>query len=382
MAKTNQSLIGRIFGNIFLLLNILAVAWMGLCTLAAFVSPQQIPYLAIFSLTTPFAIAANVFFVLFWLFSSHKLRVLYSALTLVACYKVSLTVFGLNFFGDNDMSERHNTIKIMSWNSHGMGIHNRPRDKAADRRLLEFIEQTDADILCMMEYPTPRNDFMNKVTTKIIKDNRYKDFRFKDDNVLSKIIFLGTAVFSRYPLKNFVAHKLSEYIYMLQADVDIPGGGRVRMFIVHLNTFGLSDHEKAYIEDVKNNARITESNIDSSKTFIPKLAAGFSRRSKETDIAAKVIAQSPYPVLICGDMNDVPGSYTYTRLRGDLKDVFLEKGVGLGRTYNQIFPTIRIDHMFYDPAILKLIGFQCPKTDLSDHNPLVTNFEIIPVPRN
>lgn len=288
----------------------------------------------------------------------------------------------MNYWGNNDMDRHSNSIKIMSWNSHGMGLHNRPRNKEFDKRLLQFIEDKDADILCLMEYPTPRNDFMNKVTSKIIEDNDYKDFRFKDDNVLSKIIFLGTAIFSKYPLKNYVPHKLSEYIYLLQADVDLPGGQRIRMFFVHLNTFGLSDGDKAFIESMKANKSITEKEIDTSKTYLSKLDYGFVRRSKETDIAVKAINQSPYPVFICGDLNDLPGSYTYSRLRGNLKDAFIEKGTGLGRTYNHIFPTIRIDHIFFNPSALKIIGFQCPKTDLSDHNPLIANFEIIPKPRD
>ncbi len=69
-------------------------------------------------------------------------------------------------------------------------------------------------------------------------------------------------------------------------------------------------------------------------------------------------------------------------MRGELKDAFLEKGRGLGRTYNQIIPTLRIDHMFYDPTVLKPIGFNCEFTSLSDHNPVIVNFEIIPKAAN
>jgi endonuclease/exonuclease/phosphatase family metal-dependent hydrolase len=374
-------LLATLFSHAAFLFNILAVLWMGLCGLASVINPAEVKYLSLFSLTLPFAILVNVFFIVLWLFSSRKLRMLMSLLVLLVCYKATISVFGFNYFGDNDVNKAGNCIKIMSWNSHGMGLHNRPRDKEFDENLVQFIKERDADILCLMEYPTPRNDFMNKVTQRIIQNGNYKDFRFKDDNILSKIVFLGTAVFSKYPLRNFVPHKLSENIYMLQADVDLPNSERMRMFFVHLNTFGLTDNDKAYIESVKAAGTVTDKDIDSSKSFMEKLDAGYVRRSVETDKAARIIAQSPYPVLVCGDMNDLPGSYTYTNMRGGLKDVFLEKGKGLGRTYNQISPTLRIDHMFYDPAVLKPVGFACIKTHLSDHNPLITNFEIIPKAR-
>jgi endonuclease/exonuclease/phosphatase family metal-dependent hydrolase len=378
--QKRSGLIARLFGSFFFLLNIIAVIWLGLCELASVTKPASVKYLSLFSLTIPFAIAANVFFIFLWLLSRRKLRFIWSLAALILCYNIVLTVFGLNFFSSNDMSRRPGTIKIMSWNAHGMGIYNRPRDKQFDKDLLEFIKNEDADILCLMEYPTPRADFMKPFTQRIVDNNDYKEFRFKDDNILSKIVFLGTAVFSKYPFKNYTTYKLSEYIYLVQGDVDLPGGSTVRMFFVHLNTFGFSDHDKAYIEEMKSNASVDD--IDSSKTFISKLNFGFVRRSKETDIAAKIISQSPYPVVLCGDLNDLPGSYTYRKLRQGRNDAFISKGRGIGRTYNQIIPTIRIDHMFYDPSALKIVGFDCPRTHLSDHNPVIANFEIIPQHHN
>lgn len=86
-------------------------------------------------------------------------------------------------------------------------------------------------------------------------------------------------------------------------------------------------------------------------------------------------------MLICGDLNDLPGSYTYTKLKGNLKDAFAEKGFGLGRTYNQILPTLRIDYILYDPRLLQIRGFSSPVLSLSDHNPVIANFEIAPKPR-
>ncbi len=382
MSDNKPGILGNLLSHAAFLLNSAAALWLAGCWWASVTNPAEVKYLALFSLTLPFAIIINICFILFWLFSSRKWRLLLSVLVLALCHKPAGAVFGLNFGTEQDMTQGVNRVKVMSWNAHGMGIHNRPRDKQFDENLVQFIKEENADILCLMEYPTPRNDFMNKVTERIIANGKYKDFRFKDDNVLSKIVFLGTAIFSRYPLKNFVPHRLSEYIYMLQADADLPGGQRVRMFFVHLNTFGLSDKDKDYIENVKASGKVSDQDIDSSKSFMTKLNNGYVRRSGETDIAVKIIAQSPYPVLVCGDMNDLPGSYTYTQMRGTLNDVFLEKGRGWGRTYNRLFPTLRIDHMFYDPDALKPVGFVCPYTSLSDHNPLIANFEIIPKAAN
>ncbi len=374
-----SGILRRLLRHAFLLLNIMAVIWLLLCVAAAFTSSLKVSYLGLFSISTPIAILVNVFFVFFWLFTSKKIRILFSLLALGISYKVILMIFGFKFSEQQDMSRRPGTVKIMSWNCHGMGIFNRPHSKEFDKRLLEFIKEENADILCLPEFSTPKADLLRPFAQKILDANKYREYRFKDDNTLGKTLFLGTAVFSKYTFKNYVANKLDEYMYMLQGDVVLPGKNIMRVFFLHLNSFGLSDGDKAYIERVKNSGG---ENLRYSRSFIWKFNQAFRKRAELADKARKIINESPYPVFICGDFNDLPASYTYTTFRGDLKDAFLEKRAGLGRTYNEISPTLRIDHMFYDPAILKPVGFTCNFTSLSDHNPLIANFEIVPKPRN
>lgn len=381
MKKSKPPLLRRIFSNLLLLLNIGAILWLCLCIASAYTSPLQNAYMALFSLSTPFAIIVNLLFGLYWLFSSHKLRALGSFITLVAGYKVTLTIFGLNYFASNTMEANPATIKIMSWNSHGMGVFNRPRSKEFEHEILDFIKQQDADILCMPEYSLTIDNIMKPYAEQIIKDNDYVDYRFQADNNLNQRIYLGTAVFSRYPFRNYETHKLSDYIYLVQGDVLLPNNNMVRMFFVHLTTFGLSDKDKDFIDEVKEAKPARDTTKKRAMEFMKKLTRAYTERAKEVDKASAIIARSPYPVVLCGDFNDLPGSYTYTKLRGKLNDAFLEKGKGFGRTYNRILVTLRIDHMLYDPSVLKLVGFRCPSTHLSDHNPLIGNFEIVTSPR-
>lgn len=381
MRKDSPGIIGWIFRSFLFLLNILAAIWLLLCGAAAVISPTEYKYLALFSLTTPFAIVVNICFILLWLFSWRLGRSLLSIVTLIACHKVALTIFGLNFFEPNEINKKtENTLKVMTWNVHGMGIFNRPRNKDFETRIINYLREQNADILCLPEYYTPRSNILKPHSHHILKNSGYKEYRFNVDNDLGPESYLGTAFFSKYPIRNYEVHRLSRYIFMLQSDVLLPGGVTVRMYGLHLNTFGLSDNEKAYIEEVKQRKKDIDSSLDVSKSFASRFANAFVRRAEEAINAATIIKQSPHPVLICGDFNDLPGSYTYTLLRGDLKDAFIERGRGLGRTYGQISPTLRIDHMFYDPAALRIIGFDTQPTDLSDHYPVIANFEIIGQP--
>src|SRR5690606_38970774 len=122
--------------------------------------------------------------------------------------------------------------------------------------------------------------------------------------------------------------------------------------------------------------RDREMAVDESRSYLRRCGEAYVKRAIQADSAARIIAKSPYPVLLCGDFNDLPGSYTYQTMRGNLKDAFAARGRGLGRTYNLFSPTLRIDYVFYDPALLRIIGFQSLATTLSDHNPVIANFEI------
>src|SRR5690606_38756396 len=116
--------------------------------------------------------------------------------------------------------------------------------------------------------------------------------------------------------------------------------------------------------------------LKESDRFIAKFVRAYRQRAREAEKAREIIDQSPYPVLLCGDFNDLPGSYVYRIMRGELRDAFLDKGKGFGRTYDRILPTLRIDHVFYDPEALKLLGMEQHSTRFSDHYPLITHFQL------
>lgn len=264
-------------------------------------------------------------------------------------------------------------LKILSWNVHGLGLFDKPVDKMKPEQIFELIEEQEPDILCMIEYYTNADGSNTKAST-FFKEAGYKEYRFSYDNDFGSKIFIGNAVFSKYPLSNFEEIQIDEYIKMMRCDVSMPDSSTIRLFVMHLQSFLLGDQEKAFIEDVKHNTEKLEQKPGYSKTFLEKFQRAYAKRASQAEMARKQIAESPYPVVICADFNDVPGSYTYTTVKGNLKDAFAEKGRGIGRTYNFLSPTLRIDYIFYDCNALDLLGYQSIKTDLSDHNPIIANF--------
>jgi len=369
-----KGLLRNILSHSVFIINLLVIAWLVCCYAASYTSPLRVKYLALFSLTTPFAVAANLLFILFWLFTRRKWRVFFSLAPLCIFYKLVFAVVGLHFWG-NDTAAGAGRLKVMTWNVHGLGIYDHPVDKTVPGRILDVIKEQQPDILCLTEFYTNWDDAMKPYTGRFLREGGFKEYRFIYDNTLGTKIYVGTAFYSRYPLENFKTIPLAQHIKMLQCDVTLPGNRKMRNYFIHLQSFMLLDNEKNMIEEAKNNNRTL--GMNKSKTFARRFNIAYRKRAVQTDSAAAGIRQSPYPVLICGDLNDLPGSYTYTTLKGTLNDAFAGKGRGLGRTYNRILPTLRIDYIFYDPALLRIKGFESPQLPaLSDHNPVIANFEL------
>ncbi|MEO6831135.1 MAG: endonuclease/exonuclease/phosphatase family protein [Chitinophagaceae bacterium] len=371
----------RFAGSIALLLSIFTAAWLIGCTAAAFVSPLRSKYLALFTLTTPFAVLANIAVLLFWLlFARRKWRIIIPLLALGFSYKIIPTIFGWHYFQHQELFSGDSRLKVMSWNVHGMGIFDRPTNRTTDDRIIQMIKAEAPDILCLSEFYTMYDNALKPYSTALMQACGFREFRFKSDNTLGTKIFLGIAIFSRYPISNFhvfplhTRHDGQVDVQLLQYDLQLPDSQTVRVFFTHLQSFLLSDGEKTYLEEVK--MRNRETVVKVSKTYVRRFSEAYVKRAIQADTAAAIIAQSPFPVVICGDFNDLPGSYTYMKMRGELDDAFVQHGAGFGRSYNRFSPTMRIDYIFYDPEAMKILGFRTPATSLSDHNPVIANFEL------
>jgi endonuclease/exonuclease/phosphatase family metal-dependent hydrolase len=121
-----------------------------------------------------------------------------------------------------------------------------------------------------------------------------------------------------------------------------------------------------------------EKQLDELKDITIRLRQAYIQRAQQVDILTEHIASSEYPVIVCGDFNDVPNSYTYFTVKGNLQDAFLKKGSGFGRTLRLISPTLRIDYILADKKF-DITQFYVLKVPYSDHYPIIAD---ISIPKN
>ena len=267
------------------------------------------------------------------------------------------------------------TFRIVSWNVARFIELKRNTNKGSQTRLkmLELIKQQDADIVCLEEFHTSTNpEYYNNIeTVQTELDYPYFYFSFDEDGDKH---YYSSIIFSRYPV---VDSGLIRYPRptipdaLLHADIKV-NNDTVRVYTTHLQSlqFGKRDYER--IDNIEN---ANDSLLSNSRNILSKLKKGISNRSIQADLIDNILDVSPHPVIFCADLNDVPNSYTYSTVRGDMQDAFLKKGFGIGRTFSSISPTLRIDYIFADSRF-RIKQFNRIVKNYSDHYMLVADVEL------
>lgn len=383
------SVLSRITRSTLLILNIGAVIWLLLCKWISLYDIAGKPtVLSLLSFSCFFAVLANLLCLLAWLlFTRKKIRFLISFIPLLICWTMIRPLYGLNFFGNNKVSPAsENGLKVMTWNVHLFDLGEWTKDKASKAKIIKLIKEENPDILCLQEFYWDVQDD-SEPYTEILQQLGYPFVAFSEEDKMRKsvitsaagkneLINIGHAIFSKYPLRNQQRFPLSAQTYnMLSVEVVIDSSNIFTLNVVHLTSVGFGRKEMEYISAMKKQG-IDAQNENQSKSLMKKLRNAAANRAGLANRIDSLKRRMDYPQIICGDFNDVPGSYTYTRVKGKLADAFTAKGIGLGRTYRNIFPTLRIDYIFYDPSVLNVEGYERPNVGLSDHYPVIANFSL------
>jgi endonuclease/exonuclease/phosphatase family metal-dependent hydrolase len=146
----------------------------------------------------------------------------------------------------------------------------------------------------------------------------------------------------------------------------------IRVFTTHLQSVQFRQKDYEALSEIQS---AEDSLLANSKTVLSKLRKAMNLRSSQADIARKILDDSPYPTIFCGDLNDTPNSYTYFTIRGEMQDAFLKKGFGIGRTFSSLSPTLRIDYIFTDDRF-RVKQFTRVVKYLSDHFMIMADVEL------
>jgi endonuclease/exonuclease/phosphatase family metal-dependent hydrolase len=351
-------------------LNITVVISAILGYVSPFISPATIWPLAFFGLAMPYLLLLNFIFLLYWVFR-RKAWFVVSLLALSIGYTTIPKYIQFNF-GNQELKE--SSFKVMSFNVRVFDLYMWTKEKSARNLIFDFLKQEDPDVLCLQEFyqrdeQLKRYEF--KTLDTLVKILSAKNYHVHYTTTLRKTDHWGLITFSKFPIvgKGVLPFENQGDNASIYTDVQIEDK-TVRIYNNHLASIKLEKRDYKTMKTI--NDQDYSDMINKSTGLLGKVKNGFIKRSLQADLIATSISNSPFPVVVCGDFNDSPTSYTYNTIRGNLKDNYLTSGSGLGRTYIGEFPSFRIDYIFCDTT-LKSSNYTTHPVELSDHHPISVN---------
>ena len=362
-----------ILKKIFVLINIGVIICYLLTCLLPFVNTETLWFIAILGLGFPLLFFALLGFVIFWLIFRSRWWLI-SLIVLFIGYKQVFSTFAFNTPAKFALTKKPSTLRVLHWNVSNWDDEENNYGNNYKEAMFSLIKEQDADVLCFQEFyePTIKN---KKSTSSISAFNKmgYENYFFIPSSEYRSGHTSGIAIFSKYPISNSVHYPFSEEKRgenLLQTDVDVDGK-LFRILTTHLQSvrFDGSDYDNFNSLKKGKNPK-----LEGSKTLLSKLKRGYEYRYEQALLVNSKITESPYPVIITGDFNDIPNSSTYFKIKGNLQDAFLKKGTFLGRTFRFLSPTLRIDYILAD-TVFKVTQYKRLKVPYSDHYGLVTDLE-------
>ncbi len=333
---------------LILLVNWIFIIALLMSYVATFINPRIFSVPQLFSIIFPILLIINVLFVFYWIWRWKK----YFLYSLIA------VLLGLGFVYRTFNFSRPERIypssfSVMSYNVRLFNVYKWDGDRYTDGDIFELVRSKHPDILCLQEF------LDNKKIHSLAKFKKlYPYYAISYNN---KDFKAGEAIFSRYRILHNMRLKNQGRTFAIVADIKLDD--RIaRVIDVHLRSVAFEYKDYNSLDSLKfSNRRLQH--------IIYKLTSGYRFRQQEVKILSRVIDTSSRPIILCGDFNDPPLSFTYTRIARHLTDAFTVAGMGLGNTYREYFPILRIDYIFVSDEF-RILDFRRIKVRYSDHYPV------------
>lgn len=353
----------KLLRKILFIINLIAALALFFAYASVAINPEKIAFPAFFGLAYPYLLLVNIIFILIWAVNFKK-EVF-----------ISIIVIALGFNHFNNFIRFRNTeagnydLSMMSYNIRLFNHYD--TDKNSEKAILDYLKSNNTDILCLQEF------YLNGPVSGILS-NFAKPIN-ENYKVHSKFVHIkdkrhyGIATFTTFPVvgRGDILHPNSASLSIF-TDIVIDAD-TFRIYNNHLQSFKLRGMERSLVEEIYANDQ--EGTMKELRDLSFSLKQGFARRARQAKVVKEHINSSPYPVIVCGDFNDTPISYSYRKIRRGLKDAFVESGGGAGFTYKGKYPPNRIDYILFDDRLIST-GYNTDRIKYSDHYPITAYFRI------
>lgn len=360
----------RSYGRIMLMILTIGLSLITLAAyMAGYISPERSWHLAFAGLALPFLILTNVAMVLLWLLVKPR-NALIPLFIIIAGFNVNAR--HLQFKHPDEFEKQKHHVRVASFNAHYWNIwalYGKPQYETLERAEAFFGHEAPG-ILCLQE-GIITHERTGNISERIRKNLGYQQ-KVTAPYYPGGFSGLVTYVSGKVAGQGTIEHQGRVIALWCDTEVDsVP----VRVYNIHLQSIQLGE-EEFVMDQLGPDAYRDSIFIKGTLKIAVKLKRAFQLRAVQAQLIREHVEACELPVILCGDLNDTPASFAYTRLRkAGLKDAFVQAGKGMGRTYRGKFPSYRIDYILISKEI-KVKSFETRSEALSDHNPVFAWLEL------
>lgn len=351
----------RYFALMFLIISIVVMVFTFAGLFGGDVDPVGNTAMAMLVYILPVLIVLNVLLTIYWLIRRRWKYIAIPIVPILCCIPYMGTLFQLRSQPSEADVDAQNGIKIATYNVLSFGRET-SGFKAED--ILAEMKRQKVDIFCIQEYEDVSGDKKNS--------NKYKEY--------FPYMVMGQkdmVIYSRYPIKesknlSFGDMEMAEGLTKttnnsaMWANIDVKGKV-IKVINAHLETTGFNRTLHQAGKMIKQGRKMENNRL--VEAIYGNYTHGMTIRAGQARLVANEVAMSDVPCIVCGDFNDVPYSYTYNTMLGNLVDGFKECGSGFMYTFREPKKPFRIDYIFHDES-MEGITYYTKEITYSDHLPV------------
>lgn len=365
----------RIADLVMLVVTVVAVVALLVALLAGVVDPRGGVIFAFAGLFYPLIWVANLFCAFWW--AARWKRHFFVPLVMLLIGAGSMGLFYRSDVSTkpDDVVKEKNDLVVVSYNVMNFSNEDAPEGVDNFDRVAEWVSSQGANLVLLQEAHFSNEKSFDEFKSKL-KRLPYGYFYNAEVKKTGEPTGSGYAMFSAYPIvKKGVASADSTMYHSLWADVRI-GRDTVRVVNNHLQSTGITELERT----TTLTAEIVGDSLAHEKLWAvgSKMKDNYQKRAEQADKVAELVENSPHPVIVVGDFNDTPKSYTYRTVRGaGLIDAFVEKGRGVEHTFKGLFNLFRIDYIMASEGHFEVKEYASHDEPMSDHKPLTARLGVV-----
>lgn len=321
----------------------------------SYLHPTRHPALHWLGVLLPLILLFNVLVMLFWIWK-RSIWMMVPIAAILICIPFITSMFHWPL---RKQAPPEKKVTVATYNIHNqMGAN----DFLDGQQFARFVEAESVDIICLQEFPITGVVRLGLIH-ELSKLLPYYQISSRQPGAMNM------AIFSRYPIIEMqpviFVDETDNFSFWVDLDLE---GERVRVFNNHLQTTNINQYKLSLTQGLRHT-------VAQMKKLKQVMEENGSIRTRQADVIRGLLDESPYPLIVCGDFNANPASYTYRTIKGKLRDSFREVGKGYGYSYRYLKKLYRIDYIFYSPDSFRAIHYHSPDLAFSDHKPVVVTFD-------